>query len=319
MTRIIRPEPKDRLPIIGHIRIGEKDEKGFPHSLDYFKATGDYADKLYDTLRDKKPSTLGIVFLSDDDSFSCSERFEIWVDKRLYAYGDGKEFHVADGKGNFLLSEDKIKVEQSAQKINKSAKWRQVVKLRFAILGFKQVFGVWQLITQAEESSNLEIISSYDAVKRATGGRIIGIPFDLKVEMVTSAKYGSKSRYPVLSLVASQSYENLNRIRELIDAGKELRGLIDNNFVNTKLIEAPAPPAHSITAPAFLARLSKTTNIEGFKNARVILETNKGNYTEEDYKKINDIIALKLDHSLLEDSSKPFDADAIKFEDCYEL
>ena len=66
--RIERPEahkPRLVLPRVGKIRIGVKNAKGYPQSLDYFIATGKYAG-LFLQAYGEKPQIIQIVFPDDD-------------------------------------------------------------------------------------------------------------------------------------------------------------------------------------------------------------------------------------------------------------
>lgn len=239
MGRIIRDKQPERLPIIGNIKVGEKyiapSGKESVRGLDYFIPDGDYAESLLKTLGDPKPNILHITFLSDDDDFSCDERYELWSGKRLVAYGDGKNFYEYIPKSDTyeLKTTDqfpdiKKEIEQRIQKKSTEKhppEWSAVLKLRFHILEFKEVAGVWQFTTRGEKSSIKEIVSSYDMVKNMAG-RVVGVPFDLKVKKVKSNKPGTSHSFPVVSLLANIGTESLERVRELISHNIEIRGLI---------------------------------------------------------------------------------------------
>ena len=75
--RIMRNEPINRisLPIIGKIKVGVKDEKGLPKSIDYFVSTGKYAG-LFKKAYGEKPQTIQIVFAYDEPEKSCREEYQ---------------------------------------------------------------------------------------------------------------------------------------------------------------------------------------------------------------------------------------------------
>ena len=88
--RIMRNGTINRLslPIIGKIKIGIKDDRGLPKSIDYFVSTGKYAG-LFTKAYGEKPKTIQIVFSEDDPTKVCNERYEYRDDEgRLLAYGE---------------------------------------------------------------------------------------------------------------------------------------------------------------------------------------------------------------------------------------
>lgn len=201
--RIKGRENFTKMSIIGRIRIGEKREKNgkeYPVSLDYFKASGDYADKF--TTLFGKPKKLEILFLSDDISDVCSQRFELWKGKKLYGFSDGEQVRLwnkdKDEYSLYLLSEKPDIMEAAARKAE--AEWSEILTLRFLLTEFRAALGVWQLDTHGVKSSIKEIISTFDFVKSKRGS-VVGIPFDLIVEKVTSKKPDSMSVYPVIRII----------------------------------------------------------------------------------------------------------------------
>ena len=104
--RIKRPDTQTRLvlPRVGQIKIGKKNERGFPMSVDYFIPTGKYAS-LFTAAYGEKPQTIQIVFPSDNAEQVCNERYEYRDDEgRLIASGDGENFQVWNGKQYVSLS-----------------------------------------------------------------------------------------------------------------------------------------------------------------------------------------------------------------------
>lgn len=194
-----------KLPILGKIRVGEKkvsdNGKEYPVSLDYFKASGNYAKK-FDTVYGDKPNQLEILFLSDNISDCCFQRYELWKGKKLFGFGDGEEFLLWDKEKNeykrFLVSMVPDIMERAARKAE--SEWHEVLTLRFFLTQFREVLGVWQLDTRAGKSSIQQIVSTFDFVL-TNRGSVVGVPFDLKVEKVTSTKPDSKSVFPVISLI----------------------------------------------------------------------------------------------------------------------
>lgn len=242
MSRIKRTNTTERVAIIGKIKIGEKSEKGFPVSLDHFKADGKYAHLFHEAFGEK-PDNIEIVFISDDEQYSCNERLEIRQGTKLYAFGDGEIISAWDKDSEKYIEHDTGKepdlMADIAKKLN--AEWKEVLTLRFIIPRIKSVFGVWELSTQGEASSIPALVGTIDKV-RAMAGTISRIPFDLSIKKVKSQKPDSKSNFPVLSLVANMSSGHLDLVKSYIQAGIEFNGLITEDKIDAievKQIEAP--------------------------------------------------------------------------------
>ena len=98
--RILNKEKTKRLPfpILGRVACGEKSEKGYPRSLDYFVASGKYAE-LFKSAYGDKPSTIQIVFPNDDAELCCKEFYELRdTSGKLVSEGDGETFKVWSDK-----------------------------------------------------------------------------------------------------------------------------------------------------------------------------------------------------------------------------
>jgi hypothetical protein len=229
MGRIKRKEkPKNRspLPIVGKIKVGKKTEQGYPTSLDYFRATGKYAEHFHKQYG-KKPSNIQVIFVSDDLDSVCNERLELRDNKGdLFAYGDGETFHVWSHKREEYRQttiEETPKVKEIAQKNAKSSKgWEVVLTLRFIIPKITGVAGMWQLTTKGKESSVPQIIEAFDFVQEQAG-TVVNIPFDLEVEKVKSQKPGTKSVFPVIRLIPNIGKENMEVVKNYLSAGHEVR------------------------------------------------------------------------------------------------
>lgn len=220
--RIYRPEQANtailELPEIGRLHIGRKQAgqngKEYPVSVDYFIPSGKYAD-LFTRALGEKPSTIQIVFPSDDAEKVCNERYEFRDNAgALVASGDGRVFKVWDGKKYAEFSTEQYPdiMQQIAAK-NPTRRgadnWDIVLTLRFVVPAVNGVVGVWQFSTKGKASSVRNIRESFDAVQ-AMFGSVTQTVFDLSVKFAKSNKPGSNSKYPVVSLVA-----NNNRIAEI--------------------------------------------------------------------------------------------------------
>lgn len=202
------------LPEIGRLHIGLKNASGYPQSIDYFRATGKYAG-LFEKAMGEKPSTIQVIFPSDDPLKVCNERYEYRDNSgALVARGDGRVFEVWDGKKYAPYSVEQYPniMQQICQKCPKKRgedNWDIVLTLRFIVPAVRGVVGVWQFSTKGRASSIRNIRESFDAVQLMRG-TVCQTVFDLSVQFAKSNKPGENSRYPVVSLVA-----NDNRVPEI--------------------------------------------------------------------------------------------------------
>jgi hypothetical protein len=260
--RIKKAENRESLPRLGFLKIGEKDEKGVPHSLDYFKAVGKYAP-LFHSVFGEKPQTVTIYFPSNDMSDVANEEYQL-RDRagRLVAYGDGETF--------FVHNPDTDKYEERAMDVmqmgefaaSHSSKWDITLTLKFLIDGVK-VWGLWWLTTKGDDSSIPAITGVLDKLMKFPG-RIAGIPFDLSVEKVKSNKPGSKSVFPVLSLIPNLTQEAQEKLNMLVRNYLELDGM---RLTDDRINELSLQIEHKPEAPAIEAEVvveePKESTVEG--------------------------------------------------------
>jgi hypothetical protein len=247
-TRIRRdniPAQNTRLPLIGRVRVGEKrqNDKGkeYPVSLDYFIATGAYAEKFYEVF--DKPNKIQIVFVSDDDFQSCIEEWDGRDDAgRRAGYGDGVNYYLwnyGGANGQYIETQNRDDVAEFSKKYK--IRWRQILTINFVIPAIRGVFGVWQLQTAGDKSSINAIRNTYDEIKELAG-TIVNIPFDLCVKKAVSNKPEMKTSYPVITLVPNLSAENMETLRKFFESGLDMKraGILTDK----KLIELSEHDEH---------------------------------------------------------------------------
>ena len=218
--RIYRPDDaiSPRFPEAGRLRIGMKSPQGFPMSIDWFRATGKYAELFHKALGEK-PDTLQIIFYDDTPELVCNEQ---WVYRDAagarFAYGDGQIFDVWNGKKFVKCTTTQIPdlmqkvVERCPTKAGMD-NWKVTLTMRFIVPAVSGVIGYWQFVTQGAASSVNNIRNSFDAVQMLRG-TVTGSVFDLSVKFHKSNKPGQNSRYPVVSLVANDT--RVQGIREML-------------------------------------------------------------------------------------------------------
>ena len=217
------------LPRVGTIKIGFKDERGLPRSVDYFIPTGKYAS-LFTKAYGEKPQTIQVVFPDDDPAKVCNERYEYRDDEgRLLATGDGETFQIWNGKEyqevsieqspNLMKSVEKRHPNKLYQKTGEG--WQIILTLNFIIPCVRGIAGVWQFSTKGTASNIPNIRNVFDAMLELKG-YCKGVIFDLSVQYAKSQKPGDKSRYPVVSLVPNESEENIRMIKSAYEPIKVL-------------------------------------------------------------------------------------------------
>lgn len=241
MSRIKRKKEIRRIPILGKVKVGEKVETGdksYPRSLDYFKATGKYAE-LFHSVYGEKPETLTIVFISDTHEDSCDERYEFRDNTGArVAYGDGETWWAWSQKQG-----DYIQGDATYEKMESTYGEPDVVlTLKFILPKIRNVFGLWQFETKGKASSVPSIRSSFDAVQELAG-TVVNIPFDLSVQKVKSQKPGDAHKFPVVTLISNISKENLETLHDYIEDGQRIKGMLTDDrieeIINVKQIESP--------------------------------------------------------------------------------
>lgn len=210
--RLHRPDrtAQSVLPIIGNIKCGIKGDAKFPKSVDYFIPSGKYASLFTQEYGDK-PSTIQLIFITDDPRQVCNERYE-YRDKagKLFAFGDGENFEVWNGKGYSKTNiVDRPDVMQAVERVcpDSTKKWEVILTLRFLIPKIKGVAGLWQFSTKGDKSSIPNIVNTFDTLIQMKG-TVLGVIFDLTVQFAKSQKPGEASRFPVVSLVPNISESN---------------------------------------------------------------------------------------------------------------
>lgn len=227
--RIIRQDGNSRLalPRVGKIKIGMKNDKGYPMSVDYFIPTGKYAALFIKAYGDK-PQTIQIVFPEDNPNNVCREEYEYRDDSgALIARGDGEEFKVWNGREyQRLTTQDHPHLMDAVAKrypVKRGDGWNVRLTMNFIVPTVKGIAGVWTLETNGALSSIPQVRDTFDCILRERGF-VRGIIFDLSVQFAKSQKPNSRSKYPVISLIPNESDENVERIKSVFTPLIEKKG-----------------------------------------------------------------------------------------------
>jgi len=230
--RVNKRKPKPTLGLIGKVKIGEtrmsKNGSTIPTSLGYFRFTSDnqqYVDAL--NKQYPKATSIEISFLNDDPAHCISNYYEIRdYSGKLYAEGDGNDFLICKNNGRRVEKELRTQAQiiekngstmsfmeavqayltKQAKEAGKKffPKWKEVLKMRFAILGCG-IMGEWELRTSGEASSIPNILGVLDLALEKNNNSLTGVLFDLSVKKVKSDKSGDSSQYSVISLTPKAS------------------------------------------------------------------------------------------------------------------
>ena len=215
--RIINNKEQKRLafPVVGKIKCGMKSDRGFPMSVDYFIPSGNYAP-LFTQAYGEKPSTIQIVFPSDDAELVCREEYVLRDGQgKLVATGDGETFKTWSEKAKKYIIVTTTEQPDIMAMLEKHYKqeWKITLTLVFILPLVRGVMGCWQFQTKGSASTIPQVRDAFDAMLEQNG-KAAGVIFDLSVKMHVSQKPNEKSRYPVVTLVPNESLENLQKVHE---------------------------------------------------------------------------------------------------------
>lgn len=245
------------LPEIGKIKIGEKRKSSsgveYPTSLDYFRATGSFTGEFQNTFGDK-PKRLDIVFISDNLSEVCNERYECWNKGKRWGWGDGSTFTVWDP-----VAKKYVEGVDPTDKRVTSIKWDLMLTLRFVLLQMRGVMGYWSFSTKAKATTIPSIVQAFDFV-RGRAGTIIGFPFNLTVEKVTSYSPEEAKNYPVVKLVPNFSQESIEMVEKYLEAGGSVQRLSTTMIQQKNLLEQLPKTIHAPEANIQTNLLTNETN-----------------------------------------------------------
>lgn len=240
------------LPEAGRIKIGDKkvsDKSGkeYPVSLDYFRATGTFANHFHKVFGDK-PDKITIVFISDDITASCNEEFACWENGKRWGYGDGENFTVWDSRGGDNGKGGYVQVTKDSPLL-KGKQWDRMLTLRFVIPEMQGILGHWVFSTKASKTTIPSIVEAFDFVKERVG-TVAGVPFELVVEKTKGYSPGEAKQYSKVKLVPCFSEQYMEKVRSFLAQGKSLTELAPLMVSEAKLLSASNENAPEITMDA---------------------------------------------------------------------
>lgn len=226
------------LPLIGRVKIGMKHEtKGYPMSLDYFRATGNFTKEFHDVNGDK-PTKLPVCFISDNLEEVCNERYESWVGGKRWGYGDGTNFTVWNKEAN--AGKGQYEPATSDSPLVKGLKWDLMLTLRFVMLNMPGILGYWEFTTKAKQTTIPSVIKAFDFV-RERASTVVSFPFSLLVEKKTGYNPGEPRNYPVVTLVPNFSQESLELVNNYLEAGGNVNRLTTAMIAQKQVLQIEGP------------------------------------------------------------------------------
>ena len=219
--RILNNKEQKRLPfpIVGKVKIGElatsSTGKQYPRSCEWFIPSGNYAP-LFTEAYGEKPSTIQIVFPTDDAELVCREEYVLRDNAgKLVATGDGETFRTWSEKAQKYITISTAEQPDIMAMLEKHYKqeWKITLTLVFILPLVRGVMGCWQFQTKGSASTIPQVRDAFDAMIEQNG-KAAGVIFDLSVKIHKSNKPNDTSKYPVVTLVPNESQENLQKVHE---------------------------------------------------------------------------------------------------------
>lgn len=228
------------LPEIGKLKIGVKavssGGKEYPKAIDYFRPTGTFAGEFIKKFGEK-PRELKVVFLSNEVSEVCNQRFECWEGGKRWGWGDGENFTVWDKEapaGAGKKGAYRSGLAKTDSLVKSAGKWEEMLTLRFVLLELPGIMGVWSFQTKAKAVTIPSIVKAFDFVKEKAG-TIIGFPFSLTVEMAKGYNPGDPKAYPIVSLVPNFTETTIEMVQKYVEAGGNMNRLTSRMIANSEL------------------------------------------------------------------------------------
>lgn len=213
-NQLIRP------PRIGQVKVGEKTEKGYPTSTDYFIIDSDYADKVK-AVYGEKPKALKIFFPFDNIEDNLDEMYRYYGSSGIKCKGDGETFMKFD---ETMTLPPKCPCDFAEPPEGQKQQCFPSMIMAFVIKGIG-ITGVWHFSSKSIYSRN-NVRASMLMVKEVSG-KLAGMPFILRVEMRKSATAGSSHVFPVISVDCEMDIEKLaEKQLQITDKPENIKELI---------------------------------------------------------------------------------------------
>ena len=214
-----KQENKLKFPVIGKVKVGElatsASGKTFPRSTEWFVPSGKYAS-LFKEAYGEQPSTIQIVFPSDDPELVCREEYILRDNAgKLVSSGDGLNFRTWSEKQKKYIDVTTEEQPNLMEMLSKhyGQEWKVTLTLNFILPLVRGVMGCWQFVTKGSASTIPQVRDTFDTMLEQNG-KVAGVIFDLNVKMAKSQKPNDASRYPVVSLVPNESEQNLLAVKK---------------------------------------------------------------------------------------------------------
>lgn len=254
-----------KLPKLGTISLGIKDETGRFKAVDYFVVPNEVKEVYGET-----PRELDIMLPSDDIETVFPAYLKRYGGQAgLICWGDGekaylqeeyarstqakKEYQVTFKDGKFYHKEQEVRVKKGESDWNwleipclhencpmyKAGKCKERATLKVILPKVSRVLGVYHINTSSVYSYQ-NIVNAINLLSSMTGGKIAFIPLKLRVvpfeahPLVEGKRI--KSKVPVMTLDLEMSMENLMK---MMSVSKEpVRALVGETLVDEEMADA---------------------------------------------------------------------------------
>ena len=202
---------QNRLPRLGKIHLGEKNDRGIPHATDYFVVNEEVA-KVYGP----NPTSLNVMIPVEDEEIWASQYYRRYSNLRgLVCRGDGEhcDCMMDNDTGDVATRESKDIVWMKGELcqgrecdsyISKACK--EVMCLQFMLMDVPGL-GIWQIDTSSINS--IRNINSSAELIRLACGKISMIPLTLTLQKEERSPDGKKKIIRVLHLTCKQTPNEL--------------------------------------------------------------------------------------------------------------
>lgn len=285
----------------GKIKTGQKNERGLPQSLDYFKI--DAFPELLEAYG-PRPTFFTIKFPSDEPIDFFDTWFERWGGRKsdssegtLIRRCDGEtclhRINESIGGKSYGAGEESPCVCQSLDEKDKQ-RCSYILRLKAWIV-LPQTGKIENPLCYRFESgshnSGDSIMSALNDVRILTGGTLRGIPFSLSVKMV-SGKEDAKLKFPIWSLIP------IGTVTQMREHSRQLTGeSVPLLSKAPQALEDPVVKSSRILLERYQPVIGNVATVGELSRLRKEIETavSEGNLIQSDYDKLLDAMKSKYE------------------------
>jgi hypothetical protein len=261
IKNLTEPE-RQRLPRLGKLRTGWKDpDRGFPVAADYFLPGETTAQELVDAFAERfgdKPTVIEPVYLptENDEQFASTYYRYYTASHGLVCKGDGETANRLVDRDDYdnegIPSPARHDSKRTARvsigcpcSLLDEGRCKALMMLQLIIPDLPGV-GIWQIDTGSVNSIH-NILGSVQAIRAITGGRISGVPLQLRLTKKEVTPDGTtKKRVNVLELAVASG---LGAVQAAALAGTSIAGVLPSPDAELPEADDEIPDSSIIPSP----------------------------------------------------------------------